>query len=208
MNSRATYLPSHFGGLEGRALRREDRITLCQPGNARAEKTWRLLQWNKRAVGEAYWALSSYHRLYLPKVVRVLQGPEWHWFTEASRGQLFGTGFRPTADSNRMGYRLQGPAFERAQPGELISTAVGAGTIQCLPDGALVVLMADSQTTGGYPRIGQVAAVDLPRCAQTRTQEALFFKPISWTEAEALLLKRERWFQGLKHSLDSKIRGV
>ena len=85
---------------------------------------------------------------------------------------------------------------------------MGAGTIQCLPNGALVVLMADSQTTGGYPRIGQVAAVDLSLCAQTRTQEALFFKPISLAEAEALLLKRARWFQSLKHGLDSQIRGV
>jgi antagonist of KipI len=208
MNSRATYLPSCFGGLQGRAFQREDRIALRQPGNAASGKTWRLLQWNKRTVGEGYWGLSAYHKLYLPKVVRVLQGPEWAWFTEASRSQFFGTAFRPTADSNRMGYRLEGPLFERAQGGELISTAVGAGTIQCLPNGALVVLMADAQTTGGYPRIGQVAAVDIPLCAQTRTQEVLFFKPISWTEAEALLLKRERWFQNLKHALDSQIRGV
>jgi len=208
MNSRATYLPSRFGGIEGRALQRGDRITLQQPGNASSGKIWKLLQWNKGPVGEARWAQSPYHKLYLPRVVRVLEGPEWHWFTEASRSQLFGAEFRPTADSNRMGYRLQGPSFERAHTGELISTAVGAGTIQCLPNGALVVLMADSQTTGGYPRIGQVAAADIPRCAQTRTQEALFFKPISLAEAETLLLKRERWFQNLKHGLDSQIRGV
>jgi len=207
MNSRATYLPSRFGGLDGRALQREDRLTLYQPGNAVSARIWKLRQWNKGPVGEAYWARPSYHKLYLPKVVRVLEGPEWHWFTEVSRRQLFGTPFYRTADSNRMGYRLQGPSFERAHAGELISTAVSAGTVQCLPNGALVVLMADSQTTGGYPRIGQVAAADIPLCAQTRTQEALFFKPISLTEAEALLLKRDHWFQNLKHSLDS-LRGV
>jgi len=207
MNSRATYLPSRFGGIEGRALQREDRIMLHHSGNDLSARIWRLLHW-KGAVGEPYWARSPFHKLYLPKVVRVLEGPEWSWFTAASQARFFGTEFRPTADSNRMGYRLQGPFFERARAGELISTAVSAGTIQCLPNGALVVLMADSQTTGGYPRIGQVAAADLSLCAQTRTQEALFFKPVSLAEAEALLLKRARWFQSLKHGLDSQIRGV
>lgn len=207
MNSCATYLPSGFGGFEGRALKRGDCIQVREGGRGAGEKIWRGLRW-KGAVGEAPWSGASFQKLDMPKVVRVVAGPEWTWFTDASRNRLFEAEFRPTADSNRMGYRLTGPVFERVRHDELISTAVGAGTVQCLPNGSLIVLMADSQTTGGYPRIAQVAAVDLPCCAQLQTQEPVLFKPISWTDAETLLLKRERWFQRLKRSLDSQIRGI
>jgi antagonist of KipI len=85
---------------------------------------------------------------------------------------------------------------------------VGAGTIQCLPGGTVVVLMADSQTIGGYPRIAQVAAADLPLCAQVRTHEPVFFKAISLADAEALLLNKEGWFRRTAYSLQREIRGV
>jgi len=77
-------------------------------------------------------------------------------------------------------------------PRELLSTAVTPGTIQVTGDGSLVLLMADCQTTGGYPRIAHVAAVDLPLCAQLKPGDAINFTDISWREAEQLYLKQEQ----------------
>ncbi len=78
----------------------------------------------------------------------------------------------------------------RKQQGELLSTAVMPGTIQVTNEGSMILLMADAQTTGGYPRIAQVAAVDMPLCAQLKPGDAISFKEISMKEAETLLLKQ------------------
>jgi antagonist of KipI len=208
MNSRSTYLPSGFGGLGGRALQRGDLVAVADKWPTAAGKIWKTLRWDKGQVGMCPWTVPALHAIRSRKVVRILEGPEWHWFTEASHSRIFSTVFLPTPDSNRMGYRLEGIAMERAHQGELISTAVSAGTMQCLPNGMLVVLMADSQTTGGYPRIAQVAAADLSICAQARTHEPVFFQPVSLPEAEQLFLERERWFQSLQQGLDTHLAGL
>jgi antagonist of KipI len=90
-----------------------------------------------------------------------------------------------------MGYHLQGPAIERLNKSELLSTAVTPGTIQVTGNGDMILLMADCQTTGGYPRIAQVAAVDLPLCGQLKPGDEVYFKEISYTEAEKLYIEQQ-----------------
>ncbi len=90
-----------------------------------------------------------------------------------------------------MGYHLYGKPLVRKVKKELLSTAVSPGTIQVTGSGDLVILMADCQTTGGYPRIAHVAAVDLPLCAQLKPGDSMQFSEISGAEAEELYLKRE-----------------
>jgi antagonist of KipI len=90
-----------------------------------------------------------------------------------------------------MGYRLEGVAIELSEPTELLSEAVVFGTVQLPPGGNPIVLMADRQTTGGYPRIGEVASVDLPLLAQLKPGDRLRFRPVSLDEAQRLYLARE-----------------
>jgi antagonist of KipI len=90
-----------------------------------------------------------------------------------------------------MGYRLEGGALELTKPMELLSEAVAFGTVQLPPSGDPIVLMADRQTTGGYPRIGEVASVDLPLLAQLKPGDRIRFRPVALDEAQRLYLVRE-----------------
>jgi len=91
-----------------------------------------------------------------------------------------------------MGYRLEGVELPLRNPVELLSEGVAFGTVQLPPDGMPIVLMADRQTTGGYPRIGEVASVDLPLIAQLKPGDRLRFRPISVEEAQQLYLTNEQ----------------
>jgi len=89
-----------------------------------------------------------------------------------------------------MGYRLRGEKMTRIREDELLSTAVVPGIIQVAGDGEMILLMADAQTTGGYPRIAQVASVDMPLCAQLKPGDDISFCQISLKDAERLYLKQ------------------
>ena len=91
-----------------------------------------------------------------------------------------------------MGYRLEGVELPLRNPVELLSEGVAFGTVQLPPDGMPIVLMADRQTTGGYPRIGEVASVDLPLIAQLKPGDRLRFRPISVEEAQQSYLTHEQ----------------
>ncbi|RZM27833.1 MAG: biotin-dependent carboxyltransferase family protein [Pedobacter sp.] len=107
--------------------------------------------------------------------------------------------------SNRMGYHLEGSPLHRLKQAELMSTAVCPGTIQVTGEGSMILLMADCQTTGGYPRIGQVAAVDLPLCAQLKPGDLIRFTEISMQEAEHLVWEREAELASITSALEIKI---
>jgi antagonist of KipI len=108
-----------------------------------------------------------------------------------SRTRLFEADFRVSASSDRMGYRLDGVELALKGPIELLSEAVAFGTVQLPPDGHPIILMADRQTTGGYPRLGEVASVDLPVVAQARPGDVLCFRAVSLEEAQRAYLLRE-----------------
>lgn len=105
-----------------------------------------------------------------------------------------------------MGYRLKGPHLETTSRSEMISEAVTVGTIQVPPGGAPIILMADGQTTGGYPRIGQVAQVDLPILAQKRPGEELCFELISLDEARQLQQIERLWRNEVRAAINWKLR--
>jgi antagonist of KipI len=97
-----------------------------------------------------------------------------------------------------MGYRLTGKELVLSEKEEMISEAVNFGTIQVPTDGNPIILLADRQTTGGYPKIGQVASVDLGILAQAKPGDRIRFTEISFEEAQLLYLKRERKIHELK----------
>lgn len=91
-----------------------------------------------------------------------------------------------------MGFRLVGEPVTLSKKREFISSAVSFGTIQTLPDGQLIVLMADHQTAGGYPRIGHVISRDLPLIAQLGTNDKVAFHLVDAEHAENLAMEFEK----------------
>jgi antagonist of KipI len=190
LGSRSTYVRGGFGGLQGRALRRGDPIPLPVrvAGDAPREIVARPVD---AAVSRALIALlAAQGTVQTERPVRVVAGREWSQFGEAMRRRLLETPWRIGPQSDRMGYRLEGRSLRRASGGDILSEAVSFGTIQVPPDGQPIVLMADRQTTGGYPRIAQVASVDLPLVAQRGPGERLRFELIELEQAQQLLLER------------------
>ena len=125
--------------------------------------------------------------------VRVVMGPEWGELSEASQQALLNEAFHITSESNRMGYRLKGASkLSLTAPMEMASEAVALGTVQLPPGGEPIVLMADRQTTGGYPRLLNVIAADIPLLAQADPGTALRFQLVSLEEAVALYAIQQR----------------
>jgi antagonist of KipI len=135
-----------------------------------------------------------------------VRGPEYEQFTEASQRAFWRELFIVTPAADRMGYRLQGPALTRDQASELLSSAVTFGTVQVPPNGQAIVLLADAQTTGGYPRLAQVITADFSALAQARPGQSLQFQEVSLAEAQALYLAQERRLQGLRQAVEWKLR--
>ncbi|MCZ8516316.1 KipI antagonist, partial [Paenibacillus filicis] len=140
--------------------------------------------------------------------VRVVRGREAERF-EAASLEAFGlAAYRVTPQSDRMGCRLDGERLVLASPLEMISEAVTPGTVQVPPEGRPIALLADAQTTGGYPRIAHIAAVDLPLVTQVRLGGTLRFREIPLAEAQALFLHRELAFRQLEAAVRARIKSL
>ncbi|MET9726412.1 biotin-dependent carboxyltransferase family protein [Streptomyces zaomyceticus] len=111
-------------------------------------------------------------------VLRVRLGPRHDWFTAAALRTLATRAYRVSPASNRIGLRLEGPALERALPGELASEGMVLGAVQVPPDGRPVVFLADHPTTGGYPVVGVVREADLGAAAQAVPGTPVRFAPV------------------------------
>jgi len=189
--SRSTYLRAEFGGFQGRALHAGDNLALGEPSSLskRIAGSLRTLT-NGQAASVARWSAGASIRTGTGEepFVRLIRGAHTDLLTESSVAALVGSRFRISASSDRMGYRLDGESLSLRAPTELLSEGVAFGTVQLPPGGAPIVLMADRQTTGGYPRIGEVASVDLGLIAQLKPGDHLRFRFISLEEAQELYL--------------------
>ncbi|WP_413541039.1 biotin-dependent carboxyltransferase family protein, partial [Burkholderia gladioli] len=171
-----------YGGHRGRALRRGDTLTMRERYPSFRERP-------------------GYGEVFAPGVLRaageplrVVAGREWARFTPHAQAALLNTVYRVSPQSDRMGYRLEGLPLSLLEPFEAASEALSCGTVQVPPDGQPIVLMADRQTTGGYPKIAQVCSVDLPRLAQTLPGESIAFERVELAEAQRLALDQARGF--------------
>ena len=197
MDSKSTYLRGGFGGFQGRALRKDDMIAI---GQSDATKFDRSLLQMLNASGDPFSAPSfalitrSVPDESAAQSVRVVAGPQWDEFPTAAQQQFLDSEFVITPNSDRMGYRLQGAKLVPREAIEMISESVSFGTVQVPPDGNPIILMADCQTTGGYPKIAQVASVDLPLLAQMMPGQRVRFERISLDEAQRLYLARQHDF--------------
>lgn len=190
LGSRSTYLPAAFGGFHGRALRAGD---VLSSGGAAPQLAGRAGQGHGRTLAR------SLRPDYGP-VLRLIPG-ESRSPGRATAGSVLDQEFKVSRRSDRMGYRLDGRILDETGTRERPSAAVTMGTLQLPPDGSPILLMADRQTTGGYPTLGQVATVDLGRAAQLRPGSTVRFTEVSTEEAQRLYLDRERALAALERAL-------
>lgn len=176
LGSRSTHLVSRMGGLGGRALLAGDVLAI---GGARRDAP-------RRDVTVPPAAPPAGGRL------RVLLGPQDDWFSAATLDTFLASTFTVSARSDRMGFRLEGPPIAAARPAELVSEPVAFGGIQVPSGGAPILLMADRQTAGGYPKIATVIAADLPLAGQLAPGSPVRFTACTRAEARAALIARER----------------
>jgi len=121
--------------------------------------------------------------------IRFLPGPAWQDLNENSLQSILNKSFTISTQRNRMGYHLNGPKLETSNTKSYLSSAVTRGTLQLLPTGDIIVLMADHQTIGGYANLGQIILVDLPRFAQMKNGQAFKFSLTSLESAQTLYHK-------------------
>jgi len=191
LNSYSTNTKAEAGGYRGRRLLKDD--TLSFPLNSHAA----MIADNKGDFCLP-WQASMKHIYFPDNPIRFCEGKHYTQLDTASVTMLPASLFTITAQSDRMGYRLQGTPLQLQQPIEPISAGVTKGTMQLLPNGQIIVLMADHQTTGGYPVIGHVIEADLPRLARMQQGDAIQFQRISLQEAEDLLYKQYQHLQQLQ----------
>jgi KipI family sensor histidine kinase inhibitor len=179
LGSRATHVPTATGGWHGRPLRRGDRLAL---GIAtRGTET-------PRPHGGA--ATLAAERATL--VVRVLAGPQDDRFAGDAMELLTSAPYEVTVDSNRMGFRLQGPSLRHLHGADILSDATPLGALQVPASGQPVLLMADRQTTGGYAKLATVISADIGIAAQAAPGDRLLFRRSTREEAIAALVALER----------------
>jgi antagonist of KipI len=193
LGSRSTDVNARLGGVDGRPLRENDRIRIDVRDDPTSRAREKQRASFRRARG-ARWSLDPRPWLDTDTAspIRLMRGHHFDALDVRSRAALFAEGFRIASDSNRVGFRLDGPRLELASPLELVSEPLAAGTVQLPPGGQPIALMAEHPTTGGYPRVGQIAAVDLPRLAQRRPGDSVRFAEIDLGEAQSRYLERER----------------
>lgn len=187
LNSYSTHLKAAIGGWQGRALKKGDELpfkenTVYFAGLLKEESNFEILPWRVNA-----------EKVYrFPHEIGFIPGHEWDRLSSSAQNNFLENNFLIHPSSDRMGYQLKGAPLALEQSIELVSSAVSFGTVQLLPNGQLIVLMADHQTTGGYPRVAHVISAHLPKLAQLRPSDSVQFRRMDTTAAEDLLLAQQK----------------
>lgn len=193
MGSRSTHLRSRVGGFHGRKLAAGDLVEL--------------------RAGRARLPFLRARRLPPPDyekddgVLRVVPGPQDGLFTREGLETFLRSEYTVTAESDRMGCRLDGPAVAAAGGTDILSDGTVFGAVQVPPSGKPIVLLADRQTAGGYAKIAAVITADLPRLVQKRMDQKIRFRAVTVEQAQELLLREERELDRLRRRLRHPLRG-
>ncbi len=162
LQSTSTNLKAGFGGLEGRYLKADDTLKVRAASSL-------------PVIGVA--------RLAPTQTIRVIKNSEYEYFTSDSKAAFESQSWQLQSSSNRMGYRLNGTALKFIEPAQMSSHGVDIGMIQVPPQGQPIVLMADAQTTGGYPKIATVIDADIGLMAQIRFGKTCQFAIVTLEQA-------------------------
>lgn len=191
MNSRSTHLRAGAGGYKGRNLHKDDELLMRS--NQLAAKLYRqqvqVLPWQ----ADTDWHDDS-------EEIFILPGEEWNRLTDTAKEQITNEAFLIAPQSDRMGYRLNNITLTSKINEEMVSSAVSYGTIQLLPDGKLIILMADHQTAGGYPRVAHVITAHHSKLAQMKSGDAIQFRITDPATATTLYLKQQQHLLQLQNA--------
>jgi biotin-dependent carboxylase-like uncharacterized protein len=199
LGSRSTDLKAGFGGFEGRTLRKGDRLQ--HTAIARTHPSTHTLK--------KFGAVPPITALQIDGIaeqeatqVRVLPAAEWGSFSSAARGIFLSTHWKVSANSNRIGARLEGPAINPERELELLSHGIVPGVIQIPPSGQPIVMQCDAQTSGGYPKIATVIEADQWRVAQTPLGGRLCFRAVSLEEAHDALTAQHAYLRNVRRAAE------
>jgi antagonist of KipI len=193
LGSASTNLKARMGGLNGSVIKKGDQISVRRGSvSSHIGKELRVFPWtvNTREIYNDQ------------QPVMITRGNEWEWLDEQSRSVLLTASLSIDSSSDRMASFLIHPKLKLENRKQLLSSAVTLGTIQALPSGKLCVLMADHQTTGGYPRIGHVITAHMPKLAQLSPGETFLFQETSVEESEKMLFS----LQGSIHTMANFVK--
>lgn len=203
MNSKSTYLRAEIGGHEGRALKKNDVLKIGEKSIISSKIIDKLN--DIRSEGSFIapgWYVKEYNfNNSEESVIRVFEDRQFNKISEESIKKFFSLQFSIDTKSDRMGYRLKGPKIELKEKLEMISEEVSLGTIQIPPDGNPIILLADRQTAGGYPKIAHVVFADISKIVQLKPNDKLSFKKITLEEAEKLYFEKERYISDIKKAI-------
>jgi antagonist of KipI len=175
MGSASTNLAGHFGGLQGRGLRKGDLLGVLRLANSR-ERTLKP---------------GAVDGLYSREPIRVTRVAQHNWFGPEAFDKLFSCPYTVGEESNRSGLRLKGEPISPRVRSQLLTEGVSVGAIQIPQDEQPIILFVDQQTTGGYPKIANIIAADMHRVGQLRPREQVRFAEVTIPEAIRLLREQE-----------------
>jgi biotin-dependent carboxylase-like uncharacterized protein len=181
LGSRSTYTRAGFGGFAGRPLRNGDLLH----GHA------------DNVVARDEVTFSEPRDLALDQAIRVVLGPQHEYFTDAGIEEFFNGSYSITPASDRMGFRLAGPTLEHKSDYNIVSDGIVAGSIQVPGSKLPIVLMADAQTTGGYPKVATVISADLPVLGVRGAGRIVKFQSVSREEAETIRRAEQQRLMGV-----------
>ncbi len=187
LGSRATHVISAMGGLDGRPLRAGDRVPLGERVGGGAPIGASLAWVPRLPDGRAR--------------LRVLAGPQADYFADDALAVLQSAPYTIGHRSDRMGFRLEGPVLRHARGADIISDATPLGALQVPASGQPIVLMADRQTTGGYPKLATIITADMGLAGQLGPGDAITFVVCTPREALAALIAQERALMALEEAV-------
>lgn len=196
MDSYSTNLKSNTGGFLGRNLLKDDIIPFENQFN-----------FSKLLNGKGTLILpwKAIDTVDTRNEIEFLIGSEWHWLSKDAQESFQEQWFQITNEADRMGYGLAGQSLEQKLDEQLVSSAVCFGTVQLLPNGQTIILMADHQTAGGYPRIAYVISAHLPILAQKKPNDVIKFKMTSLETAEKKISAQKKYLQHLQFACKFKM---
>ncbi len=176
LGSASTHILTGLGGFEGRPLRKFDILKI---GDSRTGPSRTIDANLLSAVAPG-------------RILRATVGPQTDWFSAASVRRFYDTAYTVTEESNRMGLRLEGAELETPHSGQMTSEGVSLGAIQVPAGGKPIILFVEQGTTGGYPKIANIIAADMPSVGQLRPRDEIRFEFVTPEAARAIDIAQDR----------------
>ena len=181
MGSRSTCMKAKIGGFKGRKLEAGDELKFRAPKPE-------LCFPERRRIGIDFAPQKQYE-------LHVILGPQDDYFTEDGLETFFSEVYTVSAEFDRMGCRLEGPAVEHKNGGDIISDGIAFGAVQIPSSGRPIIMAADRQTTGGYTKIATVISADLRILGQLKGGDRMDFVPVTVEQAQNALILEQQYFR-------------